>query len=254
MQNSLRSAHDKPKRSWPAVRKRWDEVFHRPYNVVVYLAIAGAISLDAIWGSSLAIVATLVIVLAWDILYCIRPRNFGQNEPRFILKRVIETQTLAQYFVTFYGVVLAALLASGSRVSVDHVSKPELFAPLLFGSLALILIPVRIAEHRRDRAEVCQTSPSMRGMLLVVMFSQQAAAITFVHAITKFVRHAQLSQPAQLAPSPPSSGLRSTTTSSRPGSTAPPFPSPLRPSGSVGHQRAADGGGLAESAAGGRGG
>jgi hypothetical protein len=172
-----------------ALRLRWDELYHRAFNVVFYVAIGVCLWIDAIYGCPWLVVGIVVSLLGWDVVFCGRVSNFGQASPEFILRRAIETQTLAQYFVAFYGIVLAAILQSSAVLTrTRSMSRVELFAPLLFGVTALVLIPVRISEHRSDRQKRSLTSPSMRAMLCVVMFAQQAAAVTFVHALSMAVR------------------------------------------------------------------
>jgi hypothetical protein len=192
------------------ISTRWEELFHRPYNVAVYLFVSACVVLDVAVDRPIAALAALLVLAGWDLLFCLRARNFSGAEPRFILERAIATQTLAQYFVGFYGVALGVLVSKDGHPLLARMREPalrlELFAPLVLGTIALVLVPVRIAEHRHERKTVTLVSPSLRAMLCLMMFAQQGAAISYVHAVGRIVRllESESTKPSLLhAPAPP---------------------------------------------------
>jgi hypothetical protein len=179
---------NKLKRIKNCAYKQWHDLFHLPYNLLVYIWVIWCLFSDAINGRPKLILSSIILLLLLDFVFCLRDSSFGKNNPKFILQRTIETQTLASYFVALYGILLSFLADKGDILKAIKISNFELFAPLMFGTVSLLLLPIRIAEHRSDYIQHSKASPSMRAMLFMVMFSQQVAAISFVHVVTTIVR------------------------------------------------------------------
>ena len=161
--------------------------FTQPWNLVVYAVTACFLAVDALFATHLSLYITIPVLLTWDLAYVLHPKTFHDNEPVFILERGLETMRQIAYFIPIYALLLGALFSLDAGANAFHIALTEagisyvvLVTPLILASVGLILIPVKIKKIDTNTSEAA-TSNSMKSMLFVVMFAQQASIVLFVH-------------------------------------------------------------------------
>ncbi|SFL33137.1 hypothetical protein SAMN05216302_106218 [Nitrosomonas aestuarii] len=164
-----------------------EKMFTKPFNLVVYVIVALCLFLDAWFCTHYSVYFVLPVLFAWDVVYVLHPETFQETDPRFILKRTLQTMGQVAYFVPVYALLLGVLISlegDNSRfydaLSRAGIQDTVLIAPLILAALGLMLIPVKISRRVVDNEKI-EPSSSIRAMLMVVMFAQQASIVLFVH-------------------------------------------------------------------------
>ena len=164
-------------------------MFKQPWNLAVYGVVILTLSLDFIYSKSYTLWIALPILFLWDVFYSLSHSSFEGREPRFILDQVVHSKTLISYFLPIYSLFIGMFFTVSTETKIEiiqsfinaGVSIFQLMFPLILSCIALLLIPIHISNDNQSTP----STNSLRSLLAIVIFSQQATVIIFTHSLLR---------------------------------------------------------------------
>ena len=167
-------------------------MFKQPWNIIIYLIIALSLLVDALSKLSFTLWLALPVLFLWDIIFSLQDESFIGKEPIFILDQVIHSKTLISYFLPLYSLYIGLLFTASSdaktifmeAINSAGISHMLIVTPLILACVALLLIPVHISK---TEDHIAKSTNSLRALLAIVIFSQQATVLIFAYTLLKLI-------------------------------------------------------------------
>ena len=165
-------------------------MFHRGWNLAIYLSAGALLALGVLFKTNLTAVVAIAVFMLWDVAFALSPSSFSGRSIEDTQQQVQNTREHISYFLAFYGVLFGVLFTQESErqhqflelCRSSGVSLPLLVIPLLCATVPLLFVPIRVSPP-------CSQEPSysLKVLLVLTAFMQKAAIFLFIHVVLRIL-------------------------------------------------------------------
>lgn len=172
----------------------WRAMYHRPWNLLVYAIAVVALTIDLRLHTNVPVYFIAVVFVFWDLGYFFSAEAFTGRDADNVLSVVTLGRQYMSWYMAFFGIFFSLLLtgeATSRKAFMQIAAKAQvtpvsLLIPFLFVAMSGLFIPIQL-KSRPSKHGSDDISLSLKGLLLVVTFSQKMATFLLAHCIGRLI-------------------------------------------------------------------
>ena len=174
-------------------------MFHRPVNIYVAVLALVTICLGAITESNWPLYLQLAVFCIYTVLFSLSKTFLHDRTIETTVNHIGLASQYISYFLPFYGVFVAMLLAIDEKekmvalsIIADANLNPALvMLPFVVASVSLLFFPIQLSHPTTspDKTSNGMTpSSALRGIFLQRALSTQVSIYTFCYCVVRIAR------------------------------------------------------------------